>query len=44
MTLNEAIAFWILMVLMAGFVAWVIYLARPDVDADPHTPDRKEGE
>lgn len=44
MTLSEAIAFWILMVLMGGFVAWVIYLAQPETDADPHTPDRKENE
>ena len=44
MTLSEAIAFWIFMALVVGFIAWVIYLARPEVDADPHTPERKEGE
>ncbi len=42
MTLNEAIAFWIFMALVAGFVVWVIWLARPTVEGDPRTPDRKE--
>lgn len=44
MTLSEAIAFWIFIALSLGFVAWVIYLARPEADVDPHTPDRKEGQ
>lgn len=42
MTVPETIAFWIFIVMTVGFFVWVAWLAREKVDANPHTPVRKE--